>query len=102
MYKRQVHVIHTTPFVAQPDDIGQTIVTRPTPIPTVHGDEQIVEKILDHRPRGRGFQFLTLMKGAPSHDASWQPSSDFVDPDGTVNEIFHNYICENNSLQKYQ
>ena len=85
----------------QPDDIAQPVALKPAPIPTIHGEEHIVEKILNHRPRGRGYQFLTLMKGAPNHDAEWQPTSDFVDPDGTVNAVWQTYIQENDILHKY-
>ena len=96
-----IHVVHTTPFVEQPSDIAQPVVERPEPVPTVHGDEHVVEKILKHRARGRGFQFLTLMKGAPTHDAVWLPTRDFVDADGTVTDVWQNYIRENGILEKY-
>ena len=96
-----IHVVHTTPFVEQPLDIAQPIVERPEPVPTVHGDEHVVDKILKHRARGRGFQFLTLMRGAPTHDAVWLPTRDFVDADGTVTDVWQNYLRENGILEKY-
>ena len=83
-----VHVSHTVPFVEQPREIGQAVQQRPEPIPTVQGEEYVVDKILKHRKRGRGYQVLTLMKGEPQHDAKWQPSSDFVDKDGTVTDVW--------------
>lgn len=47
---------------------------RPDPVPAVEGDEYVVEAILKDRKRGKGFQFLTLMKGIPTHDPEWQPT----------------------------
>ena len=61
----------------------------------------MVGKILSHRKRGRGYQFLTLMKGDPDHDAVWQPTRDFVDSDGTVTDVWHKYIVENHLLPEY-
>ena len=96
-----VHVIHTTPYVEQPADVHLPVQARPEPIPTVHGEEHIVGKILSHRKRGRGYQFLTLMKGEPEHDATWQPTRDFVDSDGTVTDVWHDYIVRHNLLPEY-
>ncbi len=96
-----VHVIHTTPFVEQPEDISQPVIPRPQPVPTVDGEEHVVDKVLAHRKRGRGYQFLTQMKGEPDHDATWQPTRDFVDNDGTVTEVWHDYIVENNILPEF-
>jgi hypothetical protein len=45
---------------------------------------------------GRGYQFLTLMKGDPIHDAEWQPARDFIDPDGTMTEALMKYVQEQN------
>ena len=96
-----VHVVHTTPFIEQPLDIAKAVVERSSPVPAVHGNEQVVDKILKHRARGRGYQFLTLMKGAPTHDAEWQPTRDFVDKDGTVTDEWQKYIREHNILAQY-
>ena len=41
------------------------------------------------------------MKGDPTHDAEWQPTRDFVDPDGTMNEKFYEYIKNNGILQNF-
>ena len=79
-----VHVVHTAPYFSQPQDIGHPIPQRPTPVPTPTGEEYEVDKTLSYRKRGRDFQFLTLMKGSSTHDAMWQPTRDFVDPDGTT------------------
>ena len=51
-----------------------------------------VEAILRHRRRGRSYQFLTMLKGAPRHEAQWQPTRDFVDSDGTLTASFAEYI----------
>ena len=96
-----VHVIHTTPCVEQPSDIAPPIPAQPEPVPGIEGNEYEVEKILAHRKKGRGYQFLTLMKGSPTHDAEWQPMKDFVDTDGTVTEVWHKYIKHNNILPQY-
>ena len=93
-----VHVSHTTPYVSQLVDIRADAVERPEPVPAVDGDENYVEAILKHRKRGRGYQFLTLMKGSPIHDAEWQPTSDFVDRDGTVTDVCQKYIKETGIL----
>ena len=87
-----VHVVHTVPYTEQPIEIDAPVQPRPDPVPTIDGDEYYVDKILSHRKRGKGHQFLTLMKGAPTHDAEWQPSRDFIDKDGTINETFLEYI----------
>jgi len=96
-----VHVSHTVPFVEQPKDISKPIAERPAPIPRIQGEEHVVDKILNHRRRGRGYQFLTLMKGDPIHDAIWQPTRDFVDRDGSVTEIWQKYIQEQDILPQY-
>ena len=87
-----VNVIHTVPYFDQPAEIGVSVPPKPNPVPTMKGDEYVVEKILKHRRKGKGFQFLTLMKGDPTHDAEWQPTRDFIDKDNTINETFLDYI----------
>ena len=79
--KPVVHVSHTVPFHEQPSDIAKPISPRPDPVPTVQGGAYVVEKILKHRKRGRGYQWLTLMKGTPTHEAKWQQARDFTDKD---------------------
>lgn len=87
-----VNVMHTVPYHKQPVDISGSVVDKPDPVPAVEGTEFVVDKILSHRKRGRGYQFLTLMKGDPTHEAEWQPMRDFIDKDGTMNENFLSYI----------
>ena len=90
-----VHVSHTRPFIQQPSDIGKILSKRPDPIPAVVEMEYEVEKILKHRKRGKGYQWLTLMKGTPTHEAQWQPTGDFVDKDKTMTKAFYDYIKKN-------
>lgn len=95
-----VHVLYTTPYV-EPEDLSQPLISRPEPIPTAHVEENIVDKIFAHRRRGRGNQFLTLLRGEPDHDATWQPTRDFVDGDRTVTGVWYEYIVHNNILSEY-
>ena len=92
---------HTVPFKEQRDDLRQPREITPDPVPTGEGDEYVVEKILNHRKRGRGYQFLTLWKGSPEYDAEWQPSRDFIDDDGTMNDKFLSYIKAQNILEDF-
>ena len=39
-----VHVIHTTPYVEQPRDIAHPVPSRPEPVPTVQGEEHVVDQ----------------------------------------------------------
>lgn len=50
------------------------------------------------RKRGAGYQWLAAKTGASLHEADWQPTRDFVDPDGTINEAFRRYICAHKRL----
>ena len=94
-----VNVMHTVPYCEQPKDIGIEISRRPDPVPAPEGEEYVVDNILKHRRRVRGFQFLTLMKGSPSHDAEWQPAKDLVDKDGKINDKFLVYIKSQDILK---
>lgn len=69
-----VRVRHTMPFADQASDIVQPIETKPVPVPNVCGEEQEVGLILRHLLRSRQFQFLTMIKVEPLHDAEWQPN----------------------------
>ena len=95
------HALHTRPFIEQPADISQPITLRPEPVPDSDGSPLFkVDEILHHRNRGRGYQFLTLLEGAPRHEACWQPTRDFVDNDGTLTEVFFEYIKKHNILSQ--
>ena len=69
--------MHTVPHKIQPCDISAPVTPRPDPTSALEGEEYKLESILNHRKRGKGFQFLTLMKGFPTHDAGTQPTKDF-------------------------
>lgn len=87
-----VNVSRTVPYYEQPSDNTQPVQTRPESVPIIEGDVFIVDKILNYRKRGRGYQFLTLMKRSPEYDAESQPAKDFRDTDGTINDKFLSYI----------
>lgn len=96
-----VHVDHALRFVQQPLDIARPIAERPDPVSNLHGDEQFVKKTLKHRARERGYQFLTLTKGARKHDAAWQLTRGNIDRDGTVTELWQKYIREKGITAQY-
>lgn len=94
-----VHVEHTARVQHQPSNISQETPPRPAPIPQDDGTSLIeVDRILHHRKRGKGYQWLAAYTGAPLHEARWQPTSDFLDPDGTITKAFHDYITQNGLL----
>ena len=93
-----VHVVHTTQHFTQPADVSQPVAPRPAPVPSSTGPQYVVDTILSHRKRGRRYQWLTLMEGAPQHEAQWQPTPDFLDADGTLTTAFHAYIARQNLL----
>lgn len=66
-----LNVLQTVPFHNRNTQIAPPVVHRPDPVPAVEGTEYVVNEIIKHRRRGRGFQFLTLMKGDPTHNAEW-------------------------------
>jgi hypothetical protein len=68
---------------------------KPAPVPAVLGDEHEVAAIFAHRRRGRGYQFLTFLKGTGTHDAAWQPTRVFIDPDDTMAQGLRKYLDEN-------
>lgn len=97
-----VHVSHTTPHKSQPPSMSQPVPPRPDPVPDDAGELLFeVERILAHRKRGRGYQWLTLLKGYPQHEAEWQPTRDFVDADGTVTDAFRTYIKEHGLMPQF-
>ncbi len=64
-----VNMMDTFPYKSQLNDISAPVTPRPDPLPSFEGEECQIDRILNHRRKGRGFQFLTLMKGFPTHDA---------------------------------
>ena len=43
-----------------------------------------IETILNHRKRGRGYQFYVKWRGYPISDASWEPEDSFSDDGDTL------------------
>ena len=51
----------------------------------VEGEEVYeVETILNHRKRGRGYQYFVKWRGYPISDASWEPEHSFSDDGDTL------------------
>lgn len=94
-----VHVEHTARAFRQPVDISQPTEAPSQPYVDELGETVIeVDRILSHRRRGRGWQFLTLYKNAQFHDAEWKPVRDFFDSDNSITKALHDYIIENDML----
>ena len=87
-----VHVGHTIPHKEQPAEIAASVQPRPEPIQAEEGEEYEVEAVLKHMKRGRGHQFLTFMKGEPTHDAERA---------GTVMQLWKEYIRQADILHQY-
>ena len=47
----------------------------------------------------QGWKFLTLWDGYGQSEATWEPISAFIHPDGSINPIFRSYLVENNEGQ---
>ena len=57
--------------------------------PEAELDEYLVDRVIDHRPDGKGgYEFLTLWMGHPAEEATWEP----------INAFFHRY---NSDCVKY-
>lgn len=93
-----IHVSHTKPHRVQP--LGMSQPVRSTPFLVSEGERPLfrVDRILSHRKRGRGYQWLALMEGSNTHDAERQPTRDVVDADGTLAKAFHEYIVRHKLL----
>jgi hypothetical protein len=60
--------------------------TRPPP-ELVEGEEVYeVEEIVNHRRRGRGYQYFVKWRGYPISDASWEPEHAFSDDGNTLTQ----------------
>ena len=60
----------------------ETEVHRPNylqPPPDIENDEERweIEAVLNHRRRGRGYQYYVLWKGYPITEATWEPATCF-------------------------
>lgn len=87
-----LHVIHTILFHEHPIEIELPMPPATDSGHAAGGEDYVVSAILNHRKRGRVYQFLALMKGSRTHNAEWQPSRDFIDKDRTINEKFLEHI----------
>ena len=47
----------------------------------------------------QGWKFLTLWDGDGLSEATWEPMSAFIEPDGSIKPIFRSYLVENNEGQ---
>ena len=47
----------------------------------------------------QGWKKLTLWDGYGLSEATWEPMSAFIQPDGSINPIFCSYLVENNEGQ---
>ena len=47
----------------------------------------------------QGWKFLTLWDGYGLSEATWEPMSAFIQPDGSINPIFRSYLVGNNEGQ---
>ncbi len=78
-----VNVTHTEPYYAQPEEISSLKETPRPAVDHLTGPEEYVEKILQHRKRGRGWQFLVKWENKPAYESAWIPTRNFISEDGT-------------------
>ena len=55
----------------------------------------LVKSVLHHRYR-QGWRFLTLWEGFGVEEATWEPFSAFVLPEGRLNSVLVDYLSQNN------
>ena len=85
-------------------------VSRSVPWPAPHGNASLpdmnaeemakegfylVKSVLRHRYR-QGWRFLTLWEGFGIEEATWEPFSAFVLPEGRLNSVLVDYLSQNN------
>ena len=58
------------------------------PPPDLSEGEEVyeVETILNHRKRGRGYQYYVKWRGYPISDASWEPEHVFSDDENMLTQ----------------
>ena len=91
-----INVSHTLPYFARDPELQEDTLQTPPPIVGPQGIDYEPDRILQHRRRGTGHQFLVEWKGYPSYEATWEPTRNFLDEDGTVHESLETYLHENN------
>ena len=68
------------------NEIYGEIFTEPPP-ELIEGEEVYkVETILNHRKKGRGYQYYVKWKGYPISDASWELEHSFSDDGDTLTQ----------------
>ena len=77
-----INVPYTTPYVEQLEDISSRHNKLPEPMIGPQGPECEPEAMLQHRKRGKSYQFSVQWKGYLTYDASWEPTRHFVSNDG--------------------
>ena len=55
----------------------------------------LVKSVIRHRYR-QGWRFLTLWEGLGVEEATWEPFSAFVLPEGGLNSVLVDYVSQNN------
>ena len=55
----------------------------------------LVKSVIPHRYR-QGWRFLTLWEGFGVGEATWEPLSAFVLPEGRLNSALIDYLSQNN------
>ena len=55
----------------------------------------LVKSSIRHRYR-QGWRFLTLWEGFAVGEATWEPISAFVPPEGRLNSVLVDYLSQNN------
>ena len=58
----------------------------------------VVAGIAGHEYK-QGWRFLTLWDGHGLSEATWEPMSAFIQPDGSINPIILSYLVENKERQ---
>ena len=80
--------------------LGETLVCA-AQLPDMNAEEMdkegfyVVKSVLRHRYR-QGWRFLSLWEGLGVEEATWEPFSAFVLPEGRPNSVLVDYLSQNN------